>query len=595
LSLRKKIFLFTAILVSVVFATALLLVQKQVESATLADNQQHLRATALALEEHEQDVLRNRQERGKLLARAPQLAAVLERRDRAAAALLARSLRQWLPGTQLLALVAADGTLLAADGFPGQLEGADLATAEPLRSALAGGQGHGWWIVGGTLCDVVSAPVESLAGGRRVGAVLVGVNVGSTAARHLRSLVQTDLLVVAADGRVLASSLPAAQAREVARRQPLLDSTQPRRIEVHGMSYLAVERVVPLDFGEPGEPGGRGGRAGRGRLGGRFAQILLRPLDGSEQLAYQIGRGLLLIGLAAFVLAFIFAWLGARRITLPLRRLSATMSEMARTGELESDFPSAGGDREVQLIEKTFRQLLVSLEESQRARERSYVEAVGAVVTAADARDHETTGHSFRVAHYAVALARNMGVKGGQLKAIEWGALLHDVGKMVVPDEILRKSGPLTDDEWHIMRQHPNWGFDMLAEVGFLQQPALEIVYSHHERWDGKGYPRGLSAEDIPLAARIFAAVDTYDAITSDRPYRRAHSHQAAIAELQRVSGQQLDPRVVEAFSRIPEVELRRLRELCKRFHPGLALPSDLFVGLPETGPRRAVEDVRAR
>jgi putative nucleotidyltransferase with HDIG domain len=308
------------------------------------------------------------------------------------------------------------------------------------------------------------------------------------------------------------------------------------------------------------------------------------------------GRSLFLIGLLSLSLSVLFAWLGVRRITLPLRRLAATMSEMARTGELVSDFPSAGGDREVQLIENTFRQLLISLDESQRARERSYVEAVGAVVTAADARDHETTGHSFRVAHYAVALARNMGLKGAQLKAIEWGALLHDVGKMVVPDDILRKSGPLTDDEWHIMRQHPNWGFDMLAEVGFLQQPALEIVYSHHERWDGQGYPRGLSAENIPLAARIFAAVDTYDAITSDRPYRRAHSHQAAVHELHRVAGQQLDPRVVEAFSRIPEVELRRLRELCKRFHPGLALPSDLFVSLAEVGPGpKRVEEVHGR
>jgi putative nucleotidyltransferase with HDIG domain len=302
----------------------------------------------------------------------------------------------------------------------------------------------------------------------------------------------------------------------------------------------------------------------------------------------------LALGLLVFGVAFLFAWLGTRRTTLPLRRLSGSLEKMARTGELLSDFPTAGGDREVQLIETTLRRLVASLEESQRARERSYVEAVGAVVTAADARDHETTGHSFRVAHYAVALARRMGLKSEELKAIEWGALLHDVGKMVVPDDILRKVGPLTDDEWHIMRQHPNWGFDMLAEVGFLQQPALEIVYSHHERWDGKGYPRGLAGEDIPLPARIFAAVDTYDAITSDRPYRRARSHAAALHELQRVAGQQLDPRVVDAFRRVPEVELRRLRELCKRFHPGLTLPTEMILGTVEAVPLRIVEDARA-
>ena len=217
------------------------------------------------------------------------------------------------------------------------------------------------------------------------------------------------------------------------------------------------------------------------------------------QLARQIGWNLLFIGLSAGILAAGAAFWIVRRITLPLRRLSETMSGMARTGELQSDFPTAGGGSEVQLIEETFRGLVASLEESQRARERSYVEAVGAVVTAADARDHETTGHSFRVALYAVALAKAMGLHGEPLKAIEWGALLHDVGKMVVPDEILRKMGPLTDEEWHIMRQHPTWGFDMLAEVSFLQPAALDIIYSHHERWDGAGLPARHRRRGRPL------------------------------------------------------------------------------------------------
>jgi len=300
------------------------------------------------------------------------------------------------------------------------------------------------------------------------------------------------------------------------------------------------------------------------------------------QLAREIGWNLLFIGLSAGGLAAGAAWWVVRRITLPLRRLAETMSEMARTGQLRSDFHTAGGGGEVRLIEETLRALTASLEESLHARERSYVEAVGAVVTAADARDHETTGHSFRVALYATTLARAMGIHGEELKAIEWGALLHDVGKMVVPDEILRKIGPLTEGEWHIMKQHPNWGFDMLAEVSFLQPAVLDIIYSHHEHWDGNGYPRGLAAGSIPLSARIFAVVDTYDAITSDRPYRRARSHQTAINELQRVAGGQHDPQIVEAFCGIPEVELRRLRELCKHVHPGLSLPQDLLDSLAE-------------
>ena len=296
----------------------------------------------------------------------------------------------------------------------------------------------------------------------------------------------------------------------------------------------------------------------------------------------------LLAGLCATLLASLATWLAVERISVPLRRLAEAMSAMARTGDLgrfESAFRSSGsGNRDVRLIEETFRALLVSLEESQRARERSYVEAVGAVVTAADARDHETTGHSFRVALYAMALARALGLPAEQLKAIEWGALLHDVGKMAVPDGVLRKPGPLTANEWHIMKQHPTWGFDMLAEVSFLQPAAIEIVYSHHERWDGQGYPRGLGGEQIPLAARVFAVVDTYDAITSDRPYRSARGHAAAVAELHRVSGEQLDPAMVEAFAGLSELELRQLTDRCRNVHPGLSLPDDLLDSLTDPG-----------
>ena len=312
----------------------------------------------------------------------------------------------------------------------------------------------------------------------------------------------------------------------------------------------------------------------------------LVAVSADPQLARQIGWNLLAIALSSGALSAALAWFVVWRIHLPLRRLARTMSSMARSGEIQSGFPATRGSGDVQLIEETFRGLIISLEESQRARERSYVEAVGAIVTAADARDQETTGHSFRVALYAVELARHLGVSGDPLKAIEWGALLHDVGKMVVPDDILRKGSPLDEDEWLIMKQHPSWGYEMLAEVSFVQPQSLDLIYSHHERWDGNGYPRGLAGREIPLGARIFAVVDTYDAITSDRPYRRACPHAVAMAELQRVSGQQLDPEAVAAFREIPEVELRRLRQLCKRVHPGLQLPADLLDRLSEPDQR---------
>lgn len=354
--------------------------------------------------------------------------------------------------------------------------------------------------------------------------------------------------------------------------------------DVHPAGDVSLPDAVPQSNPEPVEVSLRRKVALSTAAVASSASLMALTLVGNlvvtmndPELARQIGWHLLVIALAAGALSSLVAWVVVRRVTRSLRQLAETMSRMARSGELQKDFPSAGGGSEVQLIEETFRSLVVSLEESRQARERSYVEAVGAVVTAADARDHETAGHSFRVALYAVALAKAMGIRGDELKALEWGALLHDVGKMVVPDEILRKSGPLTEEEWLIMKQHPGWGYEMLAEVRFLQPAAIDVVYSHHERWDGQGYPRGLGGEQIPLMARIFAVVDTYDALTSDRPYRRACGHPHALGELRRVAGQQLDPAAVEMFCQLSEVELHRLRSLCRRVQPGLSLPFDLL------------------
>lgn len=288
-----------------------------------------------------------------------------------------------------------------------------------------------------------------------------------------------------------------------------------------------------------------------------------------------------LVGILAAALICLSTGVVIRWITAPLARLAHKMTEMAESGRMDGEILGSGY-REMLPVEEAFRHLLASLDESRQAREKSYVEAVAAMVTAADARDHETSGHSFRVTLYALALARSLNLPEERLRAIEWGALLHDVGKMVVPDEILRKESGLTPSEWNIMRQHPSWGYDILSGVSFLYEEALDIVHCHHEHWDGQGYPRGLAGEEIPLGARIFAVVDSYDAITSDRPYRRARSHAFAIAELREVAGLQLDPQIVEAFGSIPEIELRRLRDVCRRNHPGLALPAELLAQIGE-------------
>jgi PAS domain S-box-containing protein len=167
--------------------------------------------------------------------------------------------------------------------------------------------------------------------------------------------------------------------------------------------------------------------------------------------------------------------------------------------------------------------------------------------SALELREHETAGHSQRVVEITIELARKMGVAEEQMVHLQRGALLHDIGKMGIPDSILLKPGPLSDDEWIAMRQHPTFAYRMLSKIDYLK-PALAIPLCHHEKWDGSGYPRGLKGEEIPLDARIFAIVDSWDALSHDRPYRPAWPREVVIEHLKKQSGKQFDPQVVDKF-----------------------------------------------
>jgi putative nucleotidyltransferase with HDIG domain len=180
---------------------------------------------------------------------------------------------------------------------------------------------------------------------------------------------------------------------------------------------------------------------------------------------------------------------------------------------------------------------------------QTYDGTLEALVSALDARDRETKGHSIRVARYMMEVAFHLGIQPGTEEWVNMqrGGLLHDIGKIGVSDTILHKPAALTEDEWVDMRKHPQIGHDMIREIGFLSG-AAEIVLAHHERFDGKGYPRGLQGEEIPIGARIFVIADTFDAMTSDRPYRKALSPEMSREEIIRCSGTQFDPRCVQAF-----------------------------------------------
>ncbi|UQN10154.1 HD domain-containing phosphohydrolase [Deinococcus sp. QL22] len=191
--------------------------------------------------------------------------------------------------------------------------------------------------------------------------------------------------------------------------------------------------------------------------------------------------------------------------------------------------------------------LFEELERQNLALRLAYDETIEGWARALDLRDRETEGHSRRVTERTVELCRALGLASEALVAVRRGALLHDMGKIAIPDAILLKPGPLTDEEWIVMKGHPDTAVELLSPIRFLR-PALDIPHYHHEKWDGTGYPRGLQGTEIPLTARAFAVVDVFDALTSDRPYRSAWTRERALEHIQAGAGTHFDPQVVQVF-----------------------------------------------
>jgi hypothetical protein len=255
--------------------------------------------------------------------------------------------------------------------------------------------------------------------------------------------------------------------------------------------------------------------------------------------------------LASYILASIFlktSWMavygyGTNLIILLLPALAP---------KVVHGFPDIFGPLAVGLISVTL--LIISIEHRNRIEQDRQVELRQAYDNtlegwsrALEIRDKETEGHSQRVTRLTLRLARACGMHGEELDSIYRGALLHDIGKMAIPDAILSKKTSLDDEEWSVMRTHPKIASDMLSAIAFLQ-PALVVPAYHHERWNGEGYPNGLRGEEIPISARIFSVVDVWDALLSDRPYRKAWQKEQAIQYLKEQSGKQFDPTIVERF-----------------------------------------------
>ncbi|MGZ3951085.1 MAG: HD domain-containing phosphohydrolase [Flavisolibacter sp.] len=250
----------------------------------------------------------------------------------------------------------------------------------------------------------------------------------------------------------------------------------------------------------------------------------------------------------AIIMVILLGFFLSNLITRPIRKLEQAASDVAN-GNLDIRVSTNGGD-EIADLAQSFNKMVSSLSQSERDLISAYDKTIEGWSKALELRDEETQGHTQRVTELTLELARAMGIEEAKLTNIRRGALLHDIGKIGVPDRILLKPGPLTKEERKIIEKHPVFAREMLKRIEFLH-PAMDIPSFHHERWDGKGYPTGLVGQEIPIAARIFAVIDVWDALTSNRPYHKAWPYKKALAHIKNNSGTHFDPEIVIFFINI--------------------------------------------
>jgi putative nucleotidyltransferase with HDIG domain len=374
---------------------------------------------------------------------------------------------------------------------------------------------------------VAVAPLRS--GSAVVGALVAASDLAATAA-DLKRATLADVVLYGPDGRVLASTLAPPPGGELPP-QPVPaaeEELRPAELSFGDRDYSLL--VAPLHA--------------RGKTVGAFAAVL--PADAVSRVGVADTRSSLavLFGGAMILSVMLGVWI-AGAIARPVLTLVGAARALG-AGDLTRRSGLTGGD-EIGLLGQTFDAMAASLDQRQRDLAESYLRTVRALAAAVDAKDPYTHGHSQRVSAYATAVARQLELDPRMVAEVEMGGLLHDVGKIGTPDGVLTKPGKLDDDEWAQIRKHPEAGAEILRPVGF-GPVIMNVVLYHHERLNGRGFPRGLRGDEIPLEARIAAVCDAYDAMTSDRSYRRSLGREGAVAELRRGAGEQFDPACVEAL-----------------------------------------------
>lgn len=339
-------------------------------------------------------------------------------------------------------------------------------------------------------------------------------------------------VALAHGGEIVASSIPGVSLAEV---KSALSDCRPAGecdVQLRGESYL----TMPME--------GIYSAGGYQLRSLQSVDAAIGPMRAILQKAFT------LTGVSALLAASIISAFSSRSIVKPISRVITRLRESERTGVLTEFHMELGSVKEIRELTQSFDRAAAAIRDGREKLYQAYVEFVGSLASALDARDCYTAGHSRRVSEISCAVGRAVNMTKLELDEIRIGALLHDIGKIGISDSVLQKPGPLTPEEFDVIKLHPTIGRKILEGVnGF--QPYLPVVELHHEDWDGRGYPRSLRGEETPLAARIVHVADAYDAMTSDRPYRRGMKHEKAIRIIEENAGTQFDPAIVPVFTQL--------------------------------------------
>jgi putative nucleotidyltransferase with HDIG domain len=381
--------------------------------------------------------------------------------------------------------------------------------------------------MGGLVFRVTAVPMLAQ-DGTPVGTLYLATSLDEDYAKRLKQDSGAADVAIVSDGLVIASTLPTKAARE-------FETIAGRSKDPDGVATLdgeeqAFRRLVSI--------------------GNSTTFYALGSIDVLSKTAlHDAELSLGLVALAALAIALAASFWLARLLTAPIGRLSSSLAAMTASHDVKTRLPLTGTSLEVDALTETFNGLMASVAQAEADTDAAYTGAIRALATALDARDAYTAGHSERVSVLSVAMGRHLSLSATDLEVVRLGALLHDIGKIGVPDNVLMKPGKLTDAEFQTIKQHPVLGARILKSVPFLA-PHIPIVELHHERPDGRGYPNGLRGDDIPLAARIVHVADAYDAMTTARAYRGARPSSEALQELWRCAGTEFHADIVDALAK---------------------------------------------